>query len=165
MQRLSLIKTLQPVTPLILALLLGSQAAALGQETDSAKVARVLNESAPNLTKTAESAWHVEFEGKSLKEIKVGVGVGEGLAVVFTRFMQTKDVKFSQEVLVRLLKLNFTFDRVKIGIDPENVVFIRTDASVRTLDKQEMTALLEQVAAATDETHKALSPHLQKPSK
>jgi hypothetical protein len=136
-----------------------------GQESDSAKVARVLNESAPNLTKTAESAWKVEFQGKSLKDISVGVGVGEGLAVVFTRFMETKNVKFSQEVMVNLLKLNFTFDRVKIGIDPENVVFVRTDASVRTLDKQEMSALLEQVAAATDETHKVLSPHLQKPSK
>ena len=165
MHRSFLIKNLRAVSPLILALLLGTVTVAWGQESDSAKVARVLNESASNLTKTAESAWKVEFEGKSLKDIYVGVGVGEGLAVVYTRFMQTKDVKFSQEVMVNLLKLNFTFDRVKIGIDPENVVFVRTDVSVRTLDKQEMSALLEQVAAAADETYKLLSPHLQKPSK
>jgi len=162
MRRTISVRNLAAVAPFIIALLLGMQTSVSGQESDSAKVARLFSESSAKPTKATGSVWTLPFEGKSLKDIIVGVTVGEGLVVTYSRLLETKNVKFTPQALETILKLNFTFDRVKVGIDPEGILFVRTDVSVRTLDKEELLAGIEQVAAAVDETHKALRPHLPK---
>ena len=162
MIRFKLVRTLMTASPLLLALLLGTQMSGFGQESDSAKIARLLNETGTKMTKTADSTWTIEYEGKSMKDITVGVTFGDGILVTYARITESKGVKFSTQVLEKLLQLNFTFDRVKVGIDKEAIIFVRTDMTVRTLDKEELSAGIEQVAAAADETHKVLRSHLPK---
>jgi len=48
---------------------------------------------------------------------------------------------------------------VKIGIDNDGDAFVRTDISIRILDKDALKAVIEQVAAAAEETYAAMKPY------
>jgi hypothetical protein len=57
-----------------------------------------------------------------------------------------------------------TADRAKIGLDADGGLSVRVDSAVRILDVEELKAVVEQVAAATDEIYKIISPSLLSPS-
>jgi hypothetical protein len=148
--------------PLVIGVLLAAHSSAFGQEAPSAKVARLLNDTGVKLTKIKENTWTLPFQGESMKDITVFVAVGGDLLVTFALIRESKDVKFPPEVLRELLLLNETYDRVKVGIDKEGIVFVRSDISVRTLDQKDMSASIDQVAAAVDEVHENIRSHLPK---
>jgi len=79
---------------IMLAVFLGAQTSAYGQETGGAKVARLLNESGVKLTKIGDDTWTIPFEGKSMKDITVVASVGEGMFVVFALIPESKTAKF-----------------------------------------------------------------------
>ncbi len=157
-----ILHTFTIVSLIMLAVFLGGQTSAYGQETGGAKVARLLNESGVKLTKIGDDTWTIPFEGKSMKDITVVASVGEGMFVVFALIPESKTAKFPPQALEKLLNLNDSFDRVKIGIDKDRFVFVRIDMTVRTLDKEELTAGIDQVAAAVDEVHGHIRAHLPK---
>lgn len=135
---------------------------ALGQESPAAKAARLLRETEINTTKIDDTTWSMPFEGKSMKNIDVLAGVGDGILVTFARIPESKKVKFTPAVLLKLLKLNDQYDGVKVGIDDDEIVFVRIDLTVRTLDKDQLTAGIDQVAAAVDLVHAEIKPFLPK---
>jgi len=147
---------------LFIALILGMQVSVTGQENDGAKVARLLNESGVKMTKIDTDTWTIPFEGKSMKDISVMLGIGDGTLVTFALIPESKNVKFSPQVLMKLLNLNDEYDGVKIGIDDKGVVFVRIDLTVRTLDKEQLSAGIDQVAAAVDLVFAEIRPHLPK---
>jgi hypothetical protein len=134
----------------------------MGQESDGAKVARLLNESDIKMTKIDTNMWTLPFEGKSMKDITVMMGVGDGVLVTFALIPESKNAKFSPQVLTKLLNLNDEYDGVKIGIDKKNFVFVRIDLTVRTLDREQLSAAIDQVAAAVDLVFAEIRPHLPK---
>lgn len=142
----------------LLVLLAGTSA--LAQETGGAKVSRLLNESGAKFTKIADDTWSMSFEGKSMKDINVLAGVGDGILVTFALIPQSKGVKFPPDVLMKLLNLNDQYDRVKVGIDIKGNVFVRIDMTIRTLDKSELSEGIDQVAAAVDEIHGQIRTYL-----
>lgn len=147
---------------LFLALVLGMPSSATGQETDGAKVARLLNETGVNLTKIDADMWTIPFEGKRMKDITVMIGIGDGTLVSFALIPQSKGVKFPPPVLMKLLNLNDEYDTVKVGIDDKGIVFVRIDLTVRTLDKQQLIDSIDQIAAAVDQVFTEIRPHLPK---
>ena len=134
----------------------------MGQESDGAKVARLLNESDIKMTKIDTNMWTLPFEGKSMKDITVMMGVGDGVLVTFALIPESKNAKFSPQVLTKLLNLNDEYDGVKIGIDKKNFVFVRIDLTVRTLDREQLSAAIDQVAATVDLVLAEIRPHLPK---
>jgi hypothetical protein len=147
---------------LFIALILGMHSSVIGQETDGAKVARLLNESGVNLTKIDAEMWTIPFEGKRMKDITVMIGVAEGTLVSFALIPQSKNVKFPTPILMKLLNLNDEYDTVKVGIDDKGIVFVRIDLTVRTLDKQQLIDSIDQIAAAVDQVFTEIRPHLPK---
>jgi hypothetical protein len=162
MRRSRIARSLTIGSLILTALLFGSQASVLGQEAGGAKVARLLNESGVNLTKVGDDIWTIPFEGKSMKEISVVTTVSEGMFLAFALIPESKNVKFPPPALQKLLNLNDEYDRVKIGIDDKGFVFVRIDMTVRTVDKQELSDGIEQVAAAVDQVHGHIRTHLPK---
>lgn len=136
---------------------------ALAQESASTKVARLLNEATFPVTKVEKDLWTIKFEGKARKEIIVAVSVADGdmvLALAF--FSESEKVNLPPQVLVKLLRLNDQYDRVKVGIDKEGAVFVRLDMTARTLDKDEFVTGIDQVAAVADHAYSEIRAHLPK---
>jgi hypothetical protein len=47
-----------------------------------------------------------------------------------------------------------------VGLDSDGDIFVRCDASVRTLDAQSFKAMIDQVAAAANEVYEGVGPFL-----
>lgn len=152
----------KPVISVLVALFLLAGLQAFGQESPAAKVKRLLNESGAKVDKSSEDTWTLPYEGKVLKDITVVATVGEGLLITFALLPESKNAKFPPQVLLKLLNLNEDFDRVKVGIDKDGILFVRSDVAVRTLDKEDLTTTIDQVAAAIDEVYSQVRAHLPK---
>ncbi|MBK9154035.1 MAG: YbjN domain-containing protein [Chloracidobacterium sp.] len=133
-----------------------------GQESHSQKVARVINETGFNFTKASEGVWTIPFEGKVQKDITVVISVSEDLLTLFSIVAVKKDFKPTPELHQKLLRFNDDLDRVKVGIDKDGDIFVRIDLGIRIMDKEELRANIDQVAAAADEVFKAVKPTLIK---
>lgn len=152
----------KPSFAVLFALFFLAGLTASGQESASAKVARLLEGSGLTTSKIGDDMWTIPFEGKTMKDITVMLGVGDGVLVTFALIPESKNVKFSPQVLTKLLNLNDEYDGVKVGIDKKGFVFVRIDLMIRTLDKEQLSAGIEQVAAAVDGVHAEIRSHLPK---
>ena len=129
---------------------------ATAQNKPSAKVAALLEETGYSYSKAADTVWSIQFEGKSLPNFNVIASAPKDVLVLFTVVAKKDTLKLTPDAMQKLLQLNSRLDRVKIGIDEDGDLFVRTDLSVRVLDAREMKENIEQVAAATDVVYAAV---------
>lgn len=135
---------------------------ASAQESSAAKTGRLLNESGVNFTKVANDIWTVPFDGKTLRNFQVLIGVDKDVLVMFVIVTDKKKYTRSPELLNKLLLQNDQMDRVKIGIDKQGEIAVRIDLTVRLMDKRELSENLDQVAAASDQIFAIIQPYLVK---
>lgn len=134
----------------------GSTTAAHAQSKPAARVASLLEETGYSYSKAADNVWAIAYEGKSLPKFNVVATVHEDILVLFTIVAEKNSLRLTPDVVQRLLQLNGDLDRVKIGVDKDGDLFVRTDLSIRVLDAREMKENIEQVAAATDVVYAAV---------
>lgn len=128
-------------------------------DPNAAKVFRLLNASGYEFTKKSDTVWYIMKHGDHLGDFKV-IGANEGdLLVVFVTVAQKAHIRMDMDLASTMLKLNNDLDQVKIGIDNDGDAFVRTDISIRILDKDAFKAIIEQVAAAAEETYAAMKPY------
>jgi hypothetical protein len=137
-----------------------------GQDASAARVGHLLEVSGYNFKQSPKSdkVWVVDFKGKSLASFKVVLATQDDLLVTFVTVTEKKRLPTSSEFLAKLLKFNHSLDRVKIGIDDDGDLFVRTDVTIRVLDNQEFKLNIEQVAAAADEVYNGIKPYLSSPT-
>jgi hypothetical protein len=132
----------------------------------SAKVVQLLEASGHSYTKAKDNVWVIKFKGNQREEIPVVIIYAENMLILVSVVAEKAEVKVTPDLMQKLLKLNDTLDRVKVGIDnKDGDVFVRIDLSLRVVDEQEFKANLEQISAAADETYAALKPFLLAPKK
>ncbi len=151
-------KTIATVAVLLLITLMLS--VTYGQESPSAKAARLLNDSKVKFTKIEDGIWTVPFGGKQLKDFQVVVAADKTYLLTFATIANQKQFRAASELCKKLLVHNDEFDRVKIGIDNRGDVVVRIDLSMRLVDKQELTEALNQTAAAADQVYGSIVPFL-----
>ncbi len=107
--------------------------------------------------KKGENIWVIEQEGNIfffsfVEDMFFGANVLADKA----RF------RTSVESLTELLRMNDTFDQVKIGIDEDGGVTMRAEARIRLLDKKEFKEMVKQLFNASNEAITKLQPVLVK---
>lgn len=105
----------------------------------------------------SNTVWSINFTGKTLQDIKVVLTVEDDLVVIFVTVAQKAHMQLTPVCTDRLLHLNDELDRVKVGLDDDDDLFVRTDSSLRTLDAQELKAEVGQVAASADIVYNRIS--------
>ena len=136
----------------------GADAPAPAPDPAAAKVFRLLDASGYEYTKKSDTVWYIVKHGTNLGDFKV-IGANEGdLLVVFVTVAKKDHIEMDMDLATKMLSLNNDLDQVKIGIDNDGDAFVRTDISVRILDKDAFKAVIEQVAAAAEETYTAMKP-------
>jgi hypothetical protein len=129
------------------------------QKSSSAtKLAQILDQSGYTFTKAADNVWVIPFKGKALTEFSVFITSVEDIVVIGAVVAEKKNMKVTPEMMQKLLRLTHNLDRVKIGFDDEEDLFVRVEVSARVLDTEEFKANTEQVAAAADEVFAAIKP-------
>jgi hypothetical protein len=127
-----------------------------------AKLAQILERSGYAYRKAADNVWVVSFKGKSLADIQVFVTSAENLIVMGAVVAPKSSMKVTQEMLFKLLRLTHDIDRVKIGLDDDEDLFVRAEVTARCFDLEEFKASMEQVSAGTDKVHAAIKTYLAK---
>jgi hypothetical protein len=142
---------------------IGVQATSLPQSTTaqtSAKVAQWLKQSGFTYTKASETVWVVKSKGNILGDFETFVATNENVVVIGVVMARQKNLKMTQEALLKILKLNHDNDFVKIGIDEDNDLFVRLERKIRTLDFEEFIACYSEVILASDNVYKNIKPFL-----
>jgi hypothetical protein len=98
----------------------------------------------------------VTVAGHQRPQHKIFVAAFEGLVLVGTVVASKPDFTKQPEVLLQLLHFNHEFDRVKVAIDDDGDLVVRTDLTLRTLDAPELRNAIDQVGASADEILAAL---------
>ncbi len=127
-----------------------------------AKLAQILERSGYTYRKAADNVWVVNFKGKSLSDINVFVTSAEDLVVMGAVVAAKKSMRVTAEMMFKLLRLVHDIDRVKIGFDDDEDLFVRAEVAARIFDLDEFKSDMEQVAAGTDKVHAAIKTYLTK---
>jgi hypothetical protein len=146
--------------PMIAWILASMSLHAFGQESPTAKAARLLNESKMKFTKVEDGIWTIPFEGKQLKNFNVIVAADKTYLIIFAILPNQKQFRADSELLKKLLTHNDEFDKVKIGLDRDGNVSVRIDLSIRIVDRREFVESLDQTAAAADQVYGSIVPFL-----
>lgn len=134
-------------------------------KASASKIAQLLEESGHAYGKASANVWTVKFKGNNRDDISVIVIGHEGMLIMVSVVAEQKDFKASPELMMKLLRLNDDYDRLKVGIDDDGDLFVRIDLSLRVVDAQEFKTNVEQISAAADEILNVVKPYLVSPDK
>lgn len=127
-----------------------------------AKLAQILEQSGYAYRKAADNVWVVDFKGKSLSEINIFVTSAQDLIVMGAVVAPKKSMKVTPEMMFKIFRLVHDIDRVKVGFDDDEDLFVRAEVFARLFDLEEFKSYMDQVAAGTDKVHAAIKPYLLK---
>lgn len=132
-------------------------------KASATKIVQMLEDSGHVYGKAADNVWSVKFRGNTLDDIAVITIGHDGLLILVAVVAEKKDFKASPELLMKLVRLNDDYDRIKVGIDKDGDLFVRVDLTLRVTDSQEFKMNVEQVSAAADEISAATKPFMIAP--
>jgi hypothetical protein len=125
----------------------------------AAKISGLLDGSGRPYSKVTDGVWEIDFAGDNLKKFPVRLALADDLLVVIAKLADRKDLNLDPALLTKLLENNHHMDSVKMALS-EDMLYVRMDARVRTLDPAELKYVLDQVSAATDEAYPQIKPYL-----
>jgi len=125
-----------------------------------AKMAQILERSGYTYKKAKDNIWVVTFKGKSLAEINVLVTTVENLIVMGVVIAEKDAMKNSPEMMFKLLHLAHDIDRVKIGFDDDNDLFLRSEVTTKCFELADFKAFMEQISLGADKVYAAIKPYL-----
>ncbi|MEN3333238.1 MAG: hypothetical protein V7641_2603 [Blastocatellia bacterium] len=127
-----------------------------------ARLAGILERSGYTYKKAADNVWLVNFKGNSLADINIIVTSAEGLIIMGVVVAEKSTMQVTPEMMRKLLKLTHEIDRVKIGFDNDDDLFVRSEVSARLFDLEEFKFDMQQVAAGSDKVHAAIKPFVNR---
>ncbi len=129
-------------------------------KASATKIVQMLEDSGHTYGKSADNVWVVKFRGNTLDDIAVITIGHENMLILVSVVAEKKDFKPSPDLMMKLLRLNDDYDRLKVGIDKDGDMFVRIDLSLRVTDSQEFKLNVEQISAAADEIATAIKPFM-----
>lgn len=126
------------------------------------KLAQILERSGYTYRKAADNVWVVSFKGNSKTDIQVFVTSAENLIVMGAVVATKASMKVTPEMMFKLLRIVHDIDRVKIGFDDDEDLFLRAEVTNKCFDVDDFKAAMEQVSAGTDKVHAAIKAYLTK---
>lgn len=153
-----------PIVIVLFVLSLASPASAQtpGEAATAAKVVQLLGGTGYTYVQKTPTVWYIVMNRSSLKDFKVILAASDHLLVIFVTVLKKQQMQMTPDFMLAELRNNDQFDYVKIGIDRDGDLFVRTDCTPRVMDAQELKAQIDQVAAASNEVYANAQPLLVK---
>ncbi|MDX2039872.1 MAG: YbjN domain-containing protein [Acidobacteriota bacterium] len=129
-------------------------------KASASKIVQMLEDSGHTYGKSADNVWVVRFRGETLDDIRVITSGHESMLFMLVVVAEKKDFKVTPELMMKLLRLNDDYDRLKVAIDDDGDMLVRIDLSLRVTDSQEFKLNVEQISAAADEIATAIKPFM-----
>jgi hypothetical protein len=127
-----------------------------------AKLAQILDKSGYPYRKATDNIWVVSLKGKSITDMDVFISSAETLIVMGVVIATKSKLRLTPEMMFKVLRLVHDIDRVKIGFDADEDLFLRAEFNSKCLDVEEFKSTIAQVANGSDLLHAAIKPFLTK---
>lgn len=123
-------------------------------------LAQILERSGYPYRKAGDNVWVVSFKGKSKPDIQVFVTSAENLIVMGTVVAAKASMKVTPELMFKLLRIVHDIDRVKIGFDDDEDLFLRAEVTNKCFDVESFKSSMDQISAGTDKVYAAIKTSL-----
>ena len=127
-----------------------------------APIASLLEKSGYNYTKVDNGVWEVQFKGKNLDRFVVRVVVADDLVLTMARLAEPNALRQTDKLFQKLVELNDKMDSVKFALSSD-MLYVRSEVHARLVDRQELTYMLEQTAAAVNQAYPDIRPFIVDP--
>lgn len=138
----------------------GGYAKALPGDQNAAKVEQLLKQAGLNYKHVSDNVWVVKTKGRVLPEFDMLVAENQGVLVVGVVMLNKKNLKLSQDLLFKLLKFNHTKDYVKVGVDDDDDLFVRTELNLKRLELEEFKTVFDTVITLADDVYTEIKPFI-----
>ena len=125
-----------------------------------AKVNQLLQQSGYNARKTGDSTWLLEYPATGRKIL---AAAGRDFVVLGIVVAEKKNLKQSTELYYKLLKLNHSQDYVKIVLDDDDDVTVRSEVRSWLLDLRQIKAMVEDLNKSAVKIRQEITPFLITP--
>ncbi len=108
------------------------------------------------------TTWSIDLNRKHLGKVKVILSTGSDILVTFVIVAKKAAIQKTPQLMDALLTANHDYDYTKIGIDKDGDMFVRVDMPLRLVDAEELKAVIDQVANASDEVYAKVATWIKK---
>ena len=112
-------------------------------------VEKLLTMSGYKYTSTGSGVWIIRRPGQNIKSFQLVLSTGSGTLFTEVIVARGKSLRVS-EAAPNLLRLANKLDYVKVGLDKDDDLFVRSETRLKSLDVDEFKANVERVAVAAD---------------
>ena len=144
-----------------LCLIVAAPRPAAAGEATTAGVERLMTDAGITFERKSSSVWVVPRTGNALGKFQVIVTYQSDLLVLFVIVAKNGSFTTGEDALRKIIRFNYDDDRVKVGLDADSDLYVRSDVSIRVTDPREARALIDQVAAAADEVRAGMAPYFK----
>jgi hypothetical protein len=126
-----------------------------------ARLGQLLERSGYPYKKVENNIWVVSFKGKSKADIEVFVTSVEELIVMGSVVATKASMKVTPDLMFKLLRIVHDIDRVKIGFDDDEDLFLRAEVIInKCFEVEDFKSSMNQISAGTDKVYAAIKPSL-----
>jgi hypothetical protein len=114
-------------------------------------------------TTNTPTVFVIHFTGTHLKDIKVILALGhdeDSDLVVFVTLAEKQRLPTTADFRYMLLKMSHEFSMIKVGLDHDDDLTVRIDASSRLADATYLRHVVNQVKNSSDEIYGKIEPQL-----
>ena len=99
--------------------------------------------------------------GANIGDFQILVGGDENYMLMGVVVAKKSQMRMSGELTFKLLRLAHAIDYVKLGLDDDEDLFVRTEVRIRLFDLQSLKDAVEDVSSAADKAYLAVKPFLK----
>jgi hypothetical protein len=150
------------VVTIIIIFNLNGFARPLANNQNAAKVEQILKQANLNYKRASDNVWIVKTKGNALPEFDMLIAENQGVLVIGVVMLNKKNLKLSTDLLFKLLKFNHLKDYVKVGIDDDDDLFVRSELNLSQIDALDFAFVFKTVVTLADDVYTEIKPFIVK---
>jgi hypothetical protein len=123
-------------------------------------IAALLETRGQPYSKLGPNAWKISFAGQTVRDLQVGIATSADSVVVWCKLGRLQEFNLTSDILVALLRYSGNIDGAKAVI-ADDVLMVRYDAHIRTVDAGEFRFILNQVGSGADSLVNVVLPAMK----
>jgi len=126
-----------------------------------AKIAGFLKDAGYEYKKADDNVWVIIHKGKSVPNQQTLVVALSDMLLVGVVVAEKKDIQVTADSMFKLLHLAHDVDYMKVGIDDDGDLFVRSEVRTRALNLSEFKDTVERVFTSADRAYLEIKPYLK----
>jgi hypothetical protein len=131
------------------------------KEAAIAKVNQLMVQAGYTFRKPRDGVWVVNRHGATIGDFEILVAADATYILMGVVVAKKAQLRMTGDLTFKLLRLAHAVDYVKVGLDDDEDLFVRTEVRIRLFDLQSLKDTVEDVSTAADRAYLEIKPFLK----